>query len=100
MPAATSTEVDAVAMLRAIAHPTRLSIVRRLAVEPETCACDFTEVFGVSQPTVSQHLKVLRDAGLVTASRRGTNICYSVRAGAVDALAEVVESLRGAAPAG
>ncbi|MDL4771454.1 MULTISPECIES: ArsR/SmtB family transcription factor [Thermomonosporaceae] len=67
-----------VAMLRALGHPVRLGIVQRLAVEPETCACDFTAVFGVSQPTISQHLKVLREAGLVTTRRHGTQICYSV----------------------
>ena len=39
----------------------RLGIALRLAGEPETCACDFADVFGVSQPTVSQHLKVLRE---------------------------------------
>ncbi|MGI5200369.1 ArsR/SmtB family transcription factor [Spirillospora sp. CA-108201] len=66
------------AMFRAIGHPVRLGIIRRLAAEPETCACDFTEVFALKQPTISQHLKVLREAGLVTTRRQGTQICYSV----------------------
>jgi DNA-binding transcriptional ArsR family regulator len=66
------------AAMRALGHPIRLGIMRRLAAEPETCACDFTEVFGVAQPTISQHLKVLREAGLVRTRRRGTQICYSV----------------------
>ena len=64
-------ETDAAA-LRALAHPVRLGIMRRLAETPETCACDFTEFFGVAQPTISQHLKVLRQAGLVRTRRRGT----------------------------
>lgn len=64
--------------LKALGHPVRLGIALRLAVEPDTCACDFTEVFGISQPTVSQHLKVLRDARLVTTRRQGTQICYSL----------------------
>lgn len=49
-------------MLKSLGHPVRLGIVRALAAQPETCACDFTELFAVSQPTISQHLKVLREA--------------------------------------
>jgi DNA-binding transcriptional ArsR family regulator len=84
-------------LFRALGHPTRLDIMRRLAAEPETCACDFTEVFGVAQPTISQHLKVLREAGLVSTRRRGTQICYSVNPAGLAVLASVVSSL---APAG
>jgi ArsR family transcriptional regulator, arsenate/arsenite/antimonite-responsive transcriptional repressor len=84
---------DPLVLLRAIAHPIRLGILRRLAAEPETCACDFTEVFAVRQPTISQHLKVLREAGLVSTRREGTKICYSVRPGAVAQLMAVVVSL-------
>jgi len=68
----------AAARLKALGHPVRLGIAIRLADEPDTCACDFAEVFHVSQPTVSQHLKVLREAGLVRTKRRGTQICYSL----------------------
>jgi ArsR family transcriptional regulator len=83
--------------LTALGHPVRLGIVQRLAREPETCACDFAEVFDVSQPTISQHLRVLREAGLVTTRRRGTQICYSVEPGAMRALAGLLAGL--AAPA-
>jgi ArsR family transcriptional regulator, arsenate/arsenite/antimonite-responsive transcriptional repressor len=79
------TELEA-AQLKALGHPVRLGIALRLAEEPETCACDFAEVFSVSQPTVSQHLKVLRDAGLVTTRRRGTQICYSLEPGTIRGL--------------
>ena len=65
-----------VAILQAIAEPTRLEIVRQLATCAEICACDFTDCCGVSQPTVSHHLKVLREAGVVTGERRGTWIYY------------------------
>ncbi|MEY9886490.1 ArsR family transcriptional regulator [Catenulispora sp. MAP12-49] len=85
---------DPLAMLRAIAHPTRLGMLRRLAATPETCACDFTDLFAVRQPTISQHLKVLREAGLVRTRREGTKICYSVRPEAIARLAEVVSSLQ------
>jgi ArsR family transcriptional regulator, arsenate/arsenite/antimonite-responsive transcriptional repressor len=81
------------ARLKALGHPVRLGVALRLAAEPETCACDFAEVFGVSQPTISQHLKVLRDAGLVTTRRRGTQICYSLDPGAIRRLSELLAGL-------
>ena len=66
-----------VRLLQAIADPVRLSIVRQLGGGGgETCACDFTECCTVSQPTVSHHLKVLRDAGVVTTRRHGTYVYY------------------------
>jgi ArsR family transcriptional regulator len=64
-----------VELLQAIADPVRLSILRQLAGSPSSvCACDFTECCTVSQPTVSHHLRVLREAGVVTTERRGTYI--------------------------
>jgi len=77
---------QAVMALRALAHPVRLGIMQELAQHPETCACDFTEVFAVTQPTVSAHLKTLREAGLVTTIRRGTQICYSIAPQALEHL--------------
>jgi ArsR family transcriptional regulator, arsenate/arsenite/antimonite-responsive transcriptional repressor len=85
---------DPLTLLRAIAHPTRLGILRQLAATPETCACDFTELFAVRQPTISQHLKVLREAGLVVTRRDGTKICYSVRPEAIAFLTEFIQSLQ------
>jgi ArsR family transcriptional regulator, arsenate/arsenite/antimonite-responsive transcriptional repressor len=82
--------VDDVEVLRALAHPVRWGILQRLAAEPGICACDFTEFFSVSQPTISAHLKVLREAGLVTTRRNGTTICYSITP---DRLAAVGEQI-------
>jgi DNA-binding transcriptional ArsR family regulator len=70
--------VNAAPKLKALGHPVRLGIALQLAKEGGTCACDFADIFGVSQPTVSQHLKVLREAGLVTTRRDGTQIYYSL----------------------
>jgi DNA-binding transcriptional ArsR family regulator len=68
-----------VQLLQAIADPVRLSIVRQLAASrAPICACDFTECCDVSQPTVSHHLRVLREAGVVTSERRGTYIYYDL----------------------
>jgi ArsR family transcriptional regulator, arsenate/arsenite/antimonite-responsive transcriptional repressor len=67
-----------VMLLSALADPVRLSIVRQLATADDVCACDFTECCDVSQPTISHHLKVLREAGVVVSRRQGTNIVYSL----------------------
>jgi DNA-binding transcriptional ArsR family regulator len=80
--------------LRALAHPTRLGMVQRLAATPEICACDLGDAFDVSQPTISEHLRVLRSAGLVRTRREGTSICYSLEP---DAVAEVAGLLAGLA---
>jgi len=79
-----------IGVLRALAHPVRWGVLERLAAEPGICACDFTEFFDVSQPTISAHLKMLREAGLVTAQRRGTTICYFL---AGDQLAQLADRL-------
>jgi len=83
-----------VLLLQAAADPTRLAILRELSAERMVCACDFTSCCNVSQPTVSHHLKVLREAGWITAERRGTWIWYSLRPDAVTrfrALAGAIE---------
>jgi DNA-binding transcriptional ArsR family regulator len=68
-----------VQLLQAMADPVRLAIVRQLAsCSDSVCACDFTECCTVSQPTVSHHLRVLREAGVVTTQRRGTFIYYDL----------------------
>ena len=73
-----STDPD-VELLQAIADPVRLSILRQLAASPgSVCACDFTECCAVGQPTISHHLKVLREAGVLTSDRRGTYIYYGL----------------------
>jgi ArsR family transcriptional regulator, arsenate/arsenite/antimonite-responsive transcriptional repressor len=69
-----------VQLLQAMADPVRLSIVRQLGARPEAvCACDFTECCTVSQPTVSHHLKVLFEAGLLGRERRGRWVYYALR---------------------
>ena len=67
-----------VTLLSALADPVRLSFVRQLAGNEGICACDFSECCSVSQPTISHHLKVLREAGVVVSERQGTNIVYTL----------------------
>ena len=74
------------ARFKALADPTRVAIVNRLSVADEVCVCNLTQTFDLSQPTISHHLKVLRDAGLVEASRRGTWAYYRLVPEAIAAL--------------
>lgn len=90
-PALDPAEADLLAArFKALADPARVSILNRLAAADEVCVCDFVGALGISQPTVSHHLKVLRDAGLVESSRRGTWAFYRLMPDAVDALREAL----------
>lgn len=76
-PPATMSHLDATAratLLKAVADPVRLQLLDLIRSSPkhEACVCDMTDAVGVSQPTVSHHLKVLTEAGLLTRERRGT----------------------------
>jgi ArsR family transcriptional regulator len=75
---------DAV-LFKALADPHRLAILATLArAEGEVCVCDFTSGLPLNQPTVSHHLRILREAGLVTSERRGTWVYYRLAADARD----------------
>ncbi len=68
-----------VAAFKALADPTRLDVFRLIAAqEAPLCACDVVDRFDVTQPTISHHLKTLREAGLITVSRRGVWAYYAV----------------------
>ncbi|NRA07921.1 MAG: winged helix-turn-helix transcriptional regulator [Myxococcales bacterium] len=76
-------------VFKALAHPARLEILRLLARQPSaTCACDIVEHFDLSQPTISHHLRVLREAGLVTSRRRGLWSFYRAERSALQVLSE------------
>lgn len=67
-------------VLKAIADPFRLRMLSAIAMDPrgESCVCDLAELSDVSQPTVSHHLKVLKDTGMLHAERRGTWVWYRI----------------------
>lgn len=90
-----------VRMLSALGDPVRLSIVRQLTAEGSVCACNFAIGDSVSQPTVSHHLKVLREAGVIRSERQGTWIYYSLDPAVADRLRALAASLTpaGAVPA-
>jgi len=85
-----------VQLLQALGHPARLAIVRELVGSSEVCACDFTDCCDVSQPTVSHHLRILRDAGVIESERRGTSIFYRLVPAAADRLRAVAAEMSGA----
>lgn len=72
----------------ALADPVRLRLLSLIAAQPtgEVCACDLVEPLGRSQPTVSHHLRVLYEAGLVDRERRGTWVWYRVVRDRLDGL--------------
>ena len=79
------------ALFKALGDPHRLTMLATLArAGDEVCVCDFTSALPLNQPTVSHHLKTLRDAGLVTSERRGTWVYYRL---AEDARARLAASL-------
>ncbi|MGK7924957.1 MAG: ArsR/SmtB family transcription factor [Spirulina sp.] len=78
-------------LFRVLGEPARLRLISLIAAQPqgEVCACDLVEPLGLSQPTVSHHLKVLYQAGLLERERRGTWIYYKI-------VAQRLETLRNA----
>src|SRR5215469_4361042 len=69
----------AAALLKALSDPYRLTMLATLsAAQDEVCVCDFTEALPLNQPTVSHHLRILREAELVTCERRGTWVYYTL----------------------
>jgi DNA-binding transcriptional ArsR family regulator len=78
-----------VQLLQAAADPIRLRMLRQLALGGAVCACDFVASASVSQPTISHHLRVLRESGWVETERRGTWIWYSLRPDAADRFARL-----------
>ena len=85
---------DDAALFKALGDPHRLTMLATLArAEDEVCVCDFTSALPLNQPTVSHHLKILRDAGLVTWQRRGTWVYYRLAADASARVAGAVGSL-------
>ena len=77
-------------LLKAVADPARLQLLALIRAS-ESCACDLTEPLGLSQPTVSHHLKILTEAGLITREKRGTWAWFSV---VPERLAEIASVFR------
>jgi ArsR family transcriptional regulator len=84
-----------VSVLRALSDPTRLEIFRLIAAQTDPiCVCDIVARFDVSQPTISHHLRALREAGLVTVSRRGVWAYYAADPEGITQLGRLADSLK------
>ena len=79
--------------LKALGHPVRIAIVRALAEQSRCCCADVCNRLPLAQSTVSQHLKVLKDAGLITFQRSGVRSSYVLNPAAFDALRSDVEQI-------
>ena len=80
---------DLALRFKALGDPTRIAIVNRLAGAGEVCVCAFEDL-GLSQPTISHHLRILREAGLVDVSRRGTWSFYRLVPESVESLSRAL----------
>lgn len=70
--------------------PARLRMASIIATKPQVCVCEITPAFDLSSGTVSHHLRILREAGLVDCERRGTYVYYWIRPTALDALSRLL----------
>lgn len=96
-PALSDAEAEATAKLfRALADPARVRLVNILAVSGQVCACELTAPLGLSQPTVSHHLKKLTDAGLLEREQRGRWAYFSINEEAMERLAGLADLSKGA----
>ena len=66
-------------VMKALAHPTRMFMVEELSVK-ERCVCELAQMVGVEMPTISRHLSLLKNAGIVEDNKRGTQVFYSLSA--------------------
>jgi ArsR family transcriptional regulator len=80
-------------VLKALSDPTRIKIVSALK-DTEICACEFVNITGRAQPTVSQHLSVLENAGVVKSRRDGKRILYSLTNEKVATIIEIAQQIK------
>jgi ArsR family transcriptional regulator len=77
-------------LFKALSDPIRLRLLSLIASTTEVCVCDLTDAFDVTGATISHHLRVLREAGLVDCERRGTWVYYWIKAEALDQLGNLL----------
>lgn len=84
-------------LIKALADPVRLRLLSLVASHDggEACVCDLNDAFDLSQPTISHHLKVLHDAGLLGRTKRGVWVYYRVRSEAVSDLGALIGGVAG-----
>jgi ArsR family transcriptional regulator len=81
-------------LFKAVADSYRLRMLATLArAAQEVCVCDFTDALPLNQPTISHHLRILREAGLVTCERRGTWVYYQLAPDALDRIDAAIDNV-------
>lgn len=91
-------DVDIAELAKALAHPARLRILRLLRAAPGCIGGDIVDAVGLAQSTVSEHLRILKAAGVITGEISGPRTCYALAPAALHPLAVFIDTL--AAPAG
>jgi ArsR family transcriptional regulator len=93
-PLTESASVDLARGFKALGDPVRLRLLSLIAARAggEVCVCDLAGTFDVTGPTISHHLKVLREAGLISGERRGTWIYYRIMPASLTALSQVLDA--------
>ena len=81
-----------VTLIKALAHPSRLAMAEALQ-DGELCVCDLRDLVGADLSTVSKHLSIMRDAGLLDMEKRGLNVFYRLRCSCLLSFLECVDSL-------
>jgi ArsR family transcriptional regulator len=83
---------DLALLFKAVADPMRLRLLSMIACHEggESCVCDLTDAFAVTPPSISYHLKILREAGLISSDRRGTWIYYRVNPDVMERMSAVL----------
>jgi len=81
-------------MFKALADPVRLRLVSLIGAHQggEVCVCELTEAFELTQPTISHHLKVLREAGIIDSERRGTWVYYRLEPAALELMGALLSA--------
>lgn len=94
--------VELARVFRALGDPVRLRLLSMIASQAggEVCVCDLTPAFELSQPTISHHLKLLREAGLIASQRRGTWVYYRLLPETTERLASTLTRRSASAGAG
>ena len=91
--APSSSDAELAALAKALAHPARVAILRRLLAQGECVCGEIVEGLPLAQATVSQHLKVLKEAGLIAGEVDGPRVCYCVDPRAVKRVKELITGL-------
>lgn len=92
-PASSQKTESLAALARALAHPARLGVIRMLH-ERQTCiGCDIVDEIGLAQSTTSEHLRILKAAGIITGEVESPRVCYSLNPEALEPLRQFLEEI-------